>query len=263
MGEAVVIASGKGGVGKTTTAAGVGAALAMAGKSVVVIDADIGLRNLDVALGLEDKIVYDLIDVTQQRCRLRQALVRHGKLENLWLLPASQTREKSDLTPEGMQMLCRELRENYDFILIDSPAGIDRGFENAVAAADRAIVVTVPEMPAVRDAEKCMARLEKAGIETRQLVINRMRPHLAAEGVILRVEEIIEWLAAPLLGVVPEDEAVLWQTARGGLVSDAENSMAAAAYANIADRLCGKNVPLLPMTEKKRRRIFFRRKKRK
>ncbi len=259
MGEAVVIASGKGGVGKTTTAAGLGAALAMAGKSVVVIDADIGLRNLDVALGLEDKVVYDLVDVTEQKCRLRQALVRHAKLENLWLLPASQTREKNDLHPDSMRELIRELRGNYDFILIDSPAGIDRGFENAAAAADRALVVTVPEVSAVRDAERIMARLEKTGIENRGILINRMRPHLAAQGVILRVEEIIEWLAAPLLGVIPEDEAVLRQTARGNLLSEAENSMAAAAFKNVARRLCGEQVELLDMEEKKRRGLFGRR----
>ncbi|MBE7062559.1 MAG: septum site-determining protein MinD [Ruminococcaceae bacterium] len=263
MGEVVVITSGKGGVGKTATTAGLGAALCMEGKSVVVIDADIGLRNLDVALGLEDKVVYDLVDVVEQNCRLRQALVRHTKYEKLYLLAASQTREKEDVSPEKMQMLCRELKENYDYILIDSPAGIGHGFSNAAAGADRAIVVTVPETAAVRDADRVIARLEEEGIESRSLVINRMRPALEAQGAILRTEEIIEWLGVPLLGIVPEDEAVLLQSARSGLVPEAAGSMAAQAYKNIAGRLGGREVPLMDMTGKKRRRFFFRKKIRK
>ncbi len=262
MGEVVVITSGKGGVGKTATTAGLGAALCLAGKSVVVIDADIGLRNLDVALGLEDRIVYDLVDVAEQKCRLRQALVRHGKYETLWLLASSQTREKDDISPEKMRLICRELRENYDYVLIDCPAGLGRGFLNAVAGADRALVVTVPEMAAVRDADRVIARLEQEGIENRGLVINRMRPSLAAEGVILGVEEIIEWLATPLLGVVPEDETILRQSARGGAVFEGAAGMAAAAYQNIARRLSGEQVPLLSMDGKKRRRFFSRKKHR-
>lgn len=261
MGEVVVITSGKGGVGKTTTTAGLGVALAMAGKSVVVLDADIGLRNLDVALGLADKIVYDLVDVIEQRCRLRQALVQHKKHQTLSLLAASQTKDKDEVSPQGMEMLCRELREQYDYVLIDCPAGLGKGFANAIAAADRALVVTMPEVAAVRDADRVMDRLAKEGIEKRGLVINRMRSNLAEEGILLKVEEIIEWLAIPLLGVIPEDEAVLRQTARGGLVSDDEKSLAARAYCNLAERLQGKTVPLLELNPKKRRRFFFGRKR--
>ncbi|MBE7024720.1 MAG: septum site-determining protein MinD [Ruminococcaceae bacterium] len=263
MGEVVVITSGKGGVGKTATTAGLGVALAMEGKSVVVLDADIGLRNLDVALGLADKIVYDLVDVIEKNCRLRQALVHHGKYKNLCLLAASQTREGDDVSPEDMEMLCRELRENYDYVLIDCPAGLGRGFANATKAADRALVVTVPETAAVRDADRVIDCLAKEGIEKRGLIINRMRPHLAEDGIILKVEEIIEWLATPLLGVVPEDEAVLRQTARGGLIFEDGNSKAALAYQNIAKRLNGITVPLLDIGGKKRRRFFLGRKKRK
>ncbi len=260
MSEVVVITSGKGGVGKTTTTASLGAALAMQGKSVVVIDADIGLRNLDVALGLEEKVVYDLVDVVEQKCRLRQALLQHGKHEKLYLLAASQTRDKYDVTPEKMRMLCRELRENYDYVLIDCPAGIDRGFENAVAGADRALVVTVPETAAVRDADRIIARLEKEGIQKRGLIINRMRPELSSQGIMLRVEEIIEWLATELAGVVPEDNEVLLHAHGGRTVADVEKSPAGAAYRNIARRLMGEKVPLLDMRVPKRRKGLFRRK---
>ncbi len=260
MGEVVVITSGKGGVGKTTTTASLGAALAKEGKSVAVIDADIGLRNLDVALGLEEKIVYDLVDVIEQKCRLRQALVKHGKHENLFLLAASQTRDKDDISPEKMRMLCREMRESYDYVLIDCPAGIDRGFENAVAGADRALIVTVPEAAAVRDADRIVERLAAEGIERRGLIINRMRPALAQKRAILRVEEIIESLGTALLGVVPEDDAVLIGSMCGEVVADAEKSPAGMAYRNIARRVMGEHVPLLDMRPKRKglARLFRR-----
>ncbi len=259
MGEVVVITSGKGGVGKTTTTASLGAALCRQGKSVAVIDLDIGLRNLDVALGLEEKIVYDLVDVVEQKCRLRQALVKH-KTYNLWLLAASQTRDKDAVSPEKMKLLCREMRESYDYVLIDCPAGIERGFENAIAAADRAIVVTVPQTAAVRDADRVMERLSAAGIERRALIINRMRPDMAEKGILLRVEEIIEWLAIELIGVVPEDEAVFIGSVRGEVMEDSAKSPAGAAYRNIARRIMGEKVPLLDMRPKRKglRRLFSR-----
>ena len=260
MGEVVVITSGKGGVGKTTTTANLGAALAMTGKSVVVVDGDIGLRNLDVALGLENKIVYDLVDVIEKRCRLRQAVLRHPEIEGLFLLPASQTRNKEDVSKEGMQMLCRALEEQYDYVLIDCPAGIDRGFENAAAGAKRAIVVTVPEPAAVRDADRVVGQLELEGIHDRRLVIARMRSALAEKGAILRTEEIIEWLAIELLGVIPEDEAVLTMRSHQKLAVQLD-CMAGAAYKNVAARILGQHVPLLIEKPKKRFFSFFRKKR--
>ncbi len=255
MGEVVVITSGKGGVGKTTTTANLGAALAMEGKSVVVVDGDIGLRNLDVALGLENKIVYDLVDVIEKRCRLRQAVLRHPEIEGLFLLPASQTRNKESVSKEDMKMLCRALEEQYDYVLIDCPAGVGRGFENAAAGASRALVVTVPEPAAVRDADRVVAELEKEGIRDRRLVVARMRSHLAEKGAILRTEEIIEWLAIELMGVIPEDEAVLTQACHGKLAVQMKDSMAGKAYKNVAARVLGNHVPLLAEKPKKR---FFR-----
>lgn len=257
MGEVVVIASGKGGVGKTTTTANLGAALAMAGKKVAVVDGDIGLRNLDVALGLEDKIVYDLVDVIEKRCRMRQAMLRVPGAEGLSLLPASQMRRKDEVTPEGMRLLCRELREAYDFVLIDCPAGIDKGFENAIAGAERALVVTVPEAAAVRDADRVVEKLEAAGIKKRALIVNRMRPELAEKGVSLRVEEIMDTLAIELMGVVPEDEVVFTMGSRGILPVLLPKSQAGRAYQNIARRLLGESVPLL--TQKRQKWHLFRR----
>lgn len=258
MGEVVVITSGKGGVGKTTTTANLGAALAMAGKTVVVVDGDIGLRNLDVALGLENNIVYDLVDVIEKRCRLRQAILRHPQIPGLYMLPASQTRNKEEVSKEGIKMLCKELSEQYDYVLIDCPAGIDKGFENAAAGAARAIVVTVPEPAAVRDADKVVARLEEEGIRDRRLVIARMRAHLAEKGMILRTEEIIDWIGISLLGVVPEDEAVLTRGCHGKLAVQLEDSPAGEAYKNVAGRLLGRRVPLFTEIPKKRFFHFFR-----
>ncbi len=264
MGEVIVITSGKGGVGKTTTSANIGMALAMQGKSVLLIDADIGLRNLDVALGAENKIVYDLVDVLEQKCRLRQAIIKDKTYENLCLLPASQTRDKYDVTPEKMEMLCREVQKDYDFVLIDCPAGAGRGFENAIAGAQRAVVVTVPEMAAVRDADSILEQLHKRGVTNCSLVINRMRPELVQKGAMLRMEEIVEWLGTELLGVVPEDELVLIFGARGIVATGLPDSRAGKAYKNIAGRLCGEKVPLLEMTVPKERRgirrLFSRKK---
>lgn len=261
MGETVVITSGKGGVGKTATTAGLGAALALLGHSVLVLDLDIGLRNLDVALGLDEKIVYDLVDVLEQKCRLRQALIRHGQFEKLHLLAASQTRQKEDVDPEKLRTLFREMRETYDYILIDSPAGIDRGFQNAIADADRAIIVTVAETAAVRDADKVLEELSKNGIENCKLIVNRMRPDLVKKGMMLSVGEIIDWLGIDLIGIVPEDENVILQSMRGENCASKEKSGAGKAYRNIAKRIKGEEVPLLRMRLRKKKRGIFARKK--
>ena len=262
MGEVVVITSGKGGVGKTTTTASLGVALSNLGKTVAVIDLDIGLRNLDVALGLDEKIVYDLVDVLEKKCRLRQALIKHEK-HNVWLLAASQTREKEDVSPEKMKMLCREMCETYDYVLIDCPAGIDRGFENAIAGADHALVVTVPQMAAVRDADMVLEKLSQGGIEKRELIINRMRVDLADKNGVLSVGDILEWLGTDLIGVVPEDETVFLCSMQGRVATDAEKSMAGVAYRNIARRLLGEKVDMMDMQPGRKGLFrFFRRRKR-
>ncbi len=260
MGEVIVITSGKGGVGKTTTTANLGTALALMGKRVVLLDADVGLRNLDVALGMENKVCYDLVDVIEKKCRLREALLTDKTQENLFFLAASQTRTASDITPEKMQLLIRELEEQFDYILIDCPAGAGRGFHNAISAAHRAIIVTVPEHTAVRDADKIIDKLEEAGIQKRSLIINRMRPELAALDAILDVDEIVDWLGAELLGVIPEDVSVLISGAKGISVVTLLRSEAGQAFSNTAKRLLGENVPLLPM-KKKRKGIFKRARK--
>ena len=258
MGEVIVITSGKGGVGKTTTTANVAVALAGLGKKVIGIDLDLGLRNLDVALGLDEKIVYDVVDVLEQKCRLRQALVKH-ETEGVTLLAASQTRDADALDPEKLMRLLKELKETFDYVLIDCPAGIGRGFENALAGADGAIVVTVPQVAAVRDADRVIMRLMEKGIENPRLLINRMRPDLTKKGVFLRIEEILEWLSIPLLGVVPEDEAVFLGGILGSIAKQKDGSRAAEAFSNVARRLIGEQVPVIDLTKKKRR--LFRKKK--
>ncbi len=259
MGEVVVITSGKGGVGKTTTTANLGTALAMQGKRVVLVDGDIGLRNLDVALGMENKVVYDLVDVIEKKCRLRQAILQDKTNGNLCFLAASQTKVTCDVTAAQMQMLCRELKMQFDYVLIDCPAGAGTGFQNAAAGADSAIVVTVPETAAVRDADKILDKLEEVGIQNRSLIINRMRPELAEIGAVLKVEEIVEWLGVDLLGVIPEDVEVLLSSTKGIAVTTLSKSLAGKAYQNTAKRLMGEDVPLLPLKQKKRkglRRVF-------
>ncbi len=249
MGEVFVITSGKGGVGKTTTTANIGTALALEGKRVVLIDADIGLRNLDVVLGLENRIVYDLVDVVEGTCRLRQALVRDKRFEGLYLLPAAQTRDKNAVSPEQMQKLCDDLKEQFDFILIDSPAGIEHGFKNAVAGADRAIVVTVPEVSAVRDADRIIGMLATNDIPNPLLIINRLRIDLVKRGDMMNIEDTNEILGIDLLGVVPDDENIVISTNRGEPVTIDEDSMAGTAFRNIAKRILGEDIPLMDLDE--------------
>jgi len=246
-GRVITITSGKGGVGKTTTTANVGAALAARGKSVVLVDADIGLRNLDIVLGLENRIVYDIVDVVEGRCRLRQALIRDKRLANLALIPAAQTRDKEAVSPEQMRELCDELRQQFDFILIDSPAGIERGFRNAIAGADEVLVVTNPEVSAVRDADRIVGLVEAAELPPPRLIVNRIDPELVRRGDMLSVDDVLEILAIPLIGVVPADESIVTATNRGEPVALDPQSRAGQAFRDIAARLLGEDVPFQPL----------------
>lgn len=245
MGEIIVVTSGKGGVGKTTTVANLGAGLALAGKKVVLVDADIGLRNLDVVMGLENRIVFDLVDVTEGTCRLKQALVKDKRYDNLFLLPAAQTRDKSSVSPEQMQEICHDLARDFDYVIIDSPAGIERGFTNAIAGAEKAIVVTTPEVSAVRDADRILGLLESAGKSDLKLLINRIRPEMVKRGEMMSIDDVIEILAVDLLGVIPEDEYIIISTNRGEPAVSNPTALASGAYRNVVRRLTGENVPLL------------------
>ena len=246
----IVITSGKGGVGKTTTTANIGAALADKGHKVLLIDTDIGLRNLDVVMGLENRIVYDLIDVIEGRCRISQALIKDKRCQNLVLLPAAQIRDKNDVSTEQMKELIFSLKDSFDYILIDCPAGIEQGFKNAIAAADEAIVVTTPEVSATRDADRIIGLLEAAGIKNPRLVINRLRIDMVKEKNMLSVEDILDILAVKLLGVVPDDENVVISTNKGEPLVYKGDSLAAKAFKNIASRIEGIEVPLLDLDVK-------------
>ena len=261
MGEVVVITSGKGGVGKTTTTANVGTALAQLGEKVCLVDADIGLRNLDVVMGLENRIVYDLVDVVEGFCRLRQALIRDKRLENLCLLPAAQTKDKTAVTPDQMKQLTEELRGEFDYILVDSPAGIEQGFHNAIAGADHALIVATPEVASVRDADRIIGLLEAAEIPPAKLIVNRLRPVMVRRGDMMSVDDIIDILAIDLIGVVPEDEQIVITTNRGEPAAMSQGSRAGEAYRQIARRLRGEDVAFPDLDENegflsRLRRIF-------
>ena len=206
MGVSIVITSGKGGVGKTTTTANIGTALASIGKKVVVIDGDTGLRNLDVLLGLENRIVYTIIDVIEGRCRLKQGLIKDKRFPNLCLLPTAQTKDKDDISAQDMLKIVNELKEDFDYVLIDSPAGIEQGFENAVIGAERAIIVVNPEITSVRDADRVIGKLDSKGLEDHAVIINRLNYEMTKNGDMLDVADIIETLSVELLGVVPDDK---------------------------------------------------------
>lgn len=249
MGEVYVITSGKGGVGKTTTTANIGTYLAKMGHRVVLVDSDIGLRNLDVVMGLENRIVYDLVDVAHGRCRLRQALIRDRRCETLSLLPAAQTKDKTAVSPEQMRNLCEELKKESDFVLVDCPAGIEQGFRNAIAGADRAIVVTTPEVAPVRDADRIIGLLEASDLRDPLLVINRIRPQMVKTGDMLDVDDVLDHLAIQLLGIVPDDESIIISTNRGEPAVLNPRSRAGEAYRNIARRLLGEEVPLMSLED--------------
>ena len=243
--KVLTITSGKGGVGKTTAVANIAVALATHDQKVTCIDGDIGLRNLDVVLGLENRIVYDLVDVIEGRCRLRQAMIRDKRLSELYLIPAAQTRDKTAVSPSDMVRLCDELRPEVDWIIIDSPAGIERGFKNAIAAADRVLVMTNPEISAVRDADRVIGLLEADGKGPAALIINRLNPAMVRRGDMLSVEDVLDLLAIELIGIVPEDENVIVASNKGlPLALDGKNK-AGQAFQNIARRLMGEKVPFL------------------
>lgn len=251
MGEAIVITSGKGGVGKTTTSANIGTALALSGKKVCLVDTDIGLRNLDVLMGLENRIIYDLVDVAEERCKLNQALIKDKRFECLYLLPAAQTKDKSSIQPEQVKKIVQELKQDYDYVIIDCPAGIEQGFKNAVAGADKSIVVTNPEISSVRDADRIIGLLEQEEVEAPKLIVNRLRNHLAKSGDMLDVDEIVSILSIELLGVVIDDENVIKAANKGEPVAMQPDSKASIAYRNIARRILGESVPLLSLEEEK------------
>lgn len=247
-GEVITITSGKGGVGKTTATANLGLALAMRGKKVVVVDTDIGLRNLDVVMGLENRIVYDLVDVVEGTCRLRQAMIRDRRVSELYLLPAAQTRDKSSLHAKDMVKVCGQLRQDFDYILIDSPAGIEQGFQNAIAGADQVVIVTTPEVSAVRDADRIVGLIEAQEKGPGRLIINRIRPEMVRRGDMLSTSDVVEILAIELLGTVPEDETIVVSTNRGMPVVLDGKCPAAHAFASIAARLIGEDVPVAQPT---------------
>lgn len=239
----VTVTSGKGGVGKTTAAANIGVALASAGQRVVCIDADIGLRNLDVVMGLENRIVYDLVDVVEGRCKLRQAMIRDKRLPDLHLIPAAQTRDKTAVSPKDMKRLADEIRPDFDWVVIDSPAGIERGFRNAIAPADLVLIITNPEVSAVRDADRIIGLVEAEEKGPPQLIINRVKPEMVRRGDMLSTEDVLEVLAIQLIGVVPEDELVLVSSNQGLPAALDPKSRAGKAFRDIARRLNGEEVP--------------------
>ena len=244
MAECIVITSGKGGVGKTTSSANIGAGLALAGKKVTVIDADIGLRNLDVILGLENRIVFDLVNVIEGECRLKQALIRDKRVDGLWLLPAAQTRDKNAVNPDQMRKLINELKETMDYVIVDCPAGIEQGFKNSIAGADRAIIVTTPEVSAIRDADRIIGMVEAHLLPEPDLIINRYRPGMVSRGDMMNREDILEILAIPLMGIVPEHEDVIISANRGTPAVYDEESVVGRAYLRIADRVMGIETPI-------------------
>jgi len=239
MSECIVVTSGKGGVGKTTTAANIGTALALQGASVCVIDADLGLRNLDVILGMENRVIFDLVHVVEGKCRLSQALIRDPRNGDLCLLSASQTRDKNAVRPEQMRNLITELKLEFDFVIVDCPAGIEQGFRNAIAGADRAIVVTTPEVAAIRDADRIIGLVEAAELPEPHVLINRYRPAMVQRGDMLNCDDILEILAIPLIGLVPESEDIIISANRGEPVAYDSTSDVGEAYRRIARRLLG------------------------
>jgi septum site-determining protein MinD len=243
-GKTIVITSGKGGVGKTTTTANLGTGLAMRGHKVLIIDTDIGLRNLDVVMGLENRIVYDLVDVIEERCEPSKAMIRDKHKLDLFLIPAPQTRDKDCITSEQLADLCRTLEEEFEYIIIDCPAGIETGFKNAISAAQEAIIVTTPEVSAVRDADRVIGLLDSAGIKNPGLIINRIHPDLVAKGDMLDKDDIVDILAVDILGLVPIDDKVITSTNQGIPVVHSKNTASGAAFYRIAGRIAGEDIPL-------------------
>lgn len=248
MSEVIVITSGKGGVGKTTTTANIGTGLALLGFRAVLIDTDIGLRNLDVVMGLENRIIYNLVDVVEGNCRMKQALIRDKRYPNLYLLPSAQTRDKTSVSPEQMTKLVDDLREDFDYIILDCPAGIEQGFQNAIAGADRALVVTTPEVSAIRDADRIIGLLEAADMGMIDLVVNRIRMDMVRRGDMMSIEDVMDILAVNIIGAVPDDEDIVVSTNQGDPLVGTQ-SLAGQAYLNICKRVAGEAVPLLDLEQ--------------
>lgn len=243
MGKSYVVTSGKGGVGKTTAVANIGTGLAIRGYNVVLVDTDIGLRNLDLLLGLENRIVYNIVDVAEKRCQLRQALIKDKRLSNLYLLPAAQTREKDAINRNQMIEIIESLRPSFDYILIDCPAGIEQGFKNAIAGADTAIVITTPEVAAVRDADRVIGLLEANGFNDPLLIINRVRPEMVRKGDMLGIEDVLEILAIKLLGIIPEDEEIIVSVNKGEpIIFNNNRSKSGIAFNLIVSSILGEKV---------------------
>ncbi len=249
MSEVIVVTSGKGGVGKTTTSANIGTGLATLGKKVVLIDTDIGLRNLDVVMGLENRIVYNLVDVVEGNCRAKQAMIKDKKLNNLFLLPSAQTRDKTSVTPEQMQALINELKDEFDYIILDCPAGIEQGFKNAIAGADRALVVTTPEVSAIRDADRIIGLLEANNIKKQHLIVNRLRMDMVKRGDMMSIEDVVDILSIDLIGAVPDDENIVISTNHGEPLVGSD-CLSGKAFMNICHRIMGEEVPFLNLETK-------------
>ena len=247
MSEVIVVTSGKGGVGKTTTSANVGTGLAKLNKKVVLIDTDIGLRNLDVVMGLENRIVYNLVDVVEGNCRPKQAMIKDKRYDNLYLLPSAQTRDKTSVTPEQMKALTNELRQEFDYIILDCPAGIEQGFKNAIAGADRALVVTTPEVSAIRDADRIIGLLEANEMKRTDLIVNRIRTDMVKRGEMMSLVDVLDILAINLIGAVPDDENIVISTNQGEPLAG-NNTLAGQAYMNICKRILGEEVPMLDLS---------------
>jgi len=251
-GRVIVITSGKGGVGKTTTSANIGTALAKQGNKVVLMDTDIGLRNLDLLLGLENRIVYTLVDVVEERCKLKQALVKDKRNPNLALLAAAQTRDKTAVNADDLKKICDELVQDNDFVLIDCPAGIEQGFQNAIAGATEAIVVTTPEMSAVRDADRIIGLLEaKEEITSYRLLVNRVKPGLVKAKDMMSVDDVVDILSCELIGIIPDDDGIITSTNKGEPIVNDDKSLAGRAYHNVAKRIQGEDIPYINLDEPK------------
>ena len=251
IGKIITVTSGKGGVGKTTSTANLGTALAKDGMKTLVIDTDIGLRNLDVVMGLENRVVYDVVDIIEGRCKPKQAMIKSRTLDNLFLIPAAQTRDKDSITPEQMKQLVLELKKDFDFILIDCPAGIESGFKNAIAGADEAIIVTTPEVSAVRDADRIVGLLAANEMYEPKLILNRVRMDMMQRGDMMSIEDVLDILNIDLLGVVPDDESIIISTNKGESVLDMSKSTASQAYFNIAKRMQGEDIPFMNLNPEK------------